>query len=138
MHRGSSCVVQQLSILCRGRGHPYKIMFGHCDNNSQKRVLSQRTATVWNSLLAIAVLLTQFGSEQVWKTLIHALLVSFDTRIVIVQGTLQRSMALCPLNWPIDLYHCFLLFYLSLSSASSLNMYVCIFEYTHRLNNKLF
>jgi len=34
------------------RGHPYKVMLGHCDNNSQKQFLPHRIANVWNSLPA--------------------------------------------------------------------------------------
>ena len=28
------------------RGHPYKVMLGHCDNNSQKQFLPHRIANV--------------------------------------------------------------------------------------------
>jgi len=34
------------------RGHPYKVMLGHCDNSSQKQFLPHRIANVWNSLPA--------------------------------------------------------------------------------------
>jgi len=37
------------------RGHPYKVMLGHCDNNSQKQFLPRRIANVWNSLPAADV-----------------------------------------------------------------------------------
>jgi len=42
--------------------HPYKLMLEHCDNNSQKQVLSQRIAKIWNSLPAAAIDFTNLVS----------------------------------------------------------------------------
>jgi len=52
-------VVRDNSIT---RGHPYKLMLGHCDNNSQKQFLSQRIAKTWNSLPTAAIDFTNLVS----------------------------------------------------------------------------
>jgi len=52
-------VVRDNSIT---RGHPYKVMLEHCDNNSQKQFLSQRIAKIWISLPAAAIDFTNLVS----------------------------------------------------------------------------
>ena len=44
------------------RGHRYRLMLEHCDNNSQKQFLSRRIAKVWNGLPTAAVDFTNLVS----------------------------------------------------------------------------